>query len=195
MTAKPRRAKPPKATGDAVKIITAERDKAVRSLLVSGYVDLGGELWKPPLGKNPLAQIDELRSLTARLAELEAVIREVQSEGETRRGMLCAIDGTIASNFDILTQAIAAEAAATRGMIAILDRTLHNAGAVGEQAQKNVAASVARMADELAANTQAAETTQRCISDLMQVFQELAAQGRAQTEELMKFGQIHRDGG
>lgn len=47
---------------NALRDLIRERDKAVKSLRHYGHTDCGGELWKPPLGKNPLPQIARLRA-------------------------------------------------------------------------------------------------------------------------------------
>jgi len=43
--------------------LAKERDKAVQTLMAAGYTDCGGEYWKPPLGKNPLPEVDRLRRI------------------------------------------------------------------------------------------------------------------------------------
>jgi hypothetical protein len=45
-----------------------ERDRAIRSLVRTGFQDLGGEEWKPPIGKNPLIEKD-LREELARVTK------------------------------------------------------------------------------------------------------------------------------
>lgn len=46
-----------KTAGEAheyIEQLERERDKAVKSLKASGFTDMGGEFWRPPIGKNPL---------------------------------------------------------------------------------------------------------------------------------------------
>lgn len=62
---------------NALRALIGERDKAVKSLRHYGYTDCGGELWKPPLGKNPLPQIDRLRAALKEL--IRAYVRLLES--------------------------------------------------------------------------------------------------------------------
>jgi hypothetical protein len=46
---------------DSLPVETTDVIRMRNTLLKAGYTDHGGELWKPPLGKNPLPELDRLR--------------------------------------------------------------------------------------------------------------------------------------
>ncbi len=85
---------------DAMRRVGAERDKAIKSLRHYGYTDCGGELWKPPLGKNPLPQIDRLRAALERYGHHthpgchDLTLNEDGSFGP-RNGCLCGFDAAL----------------------------------------------------------------------------------------------------
>lgn len=49
-------------------------ERLTRSLTTYGFEDRGGELWVPPLGKNPLPELDRLRRVEAAAKEAVAAI-------------------------------------------------------------------------------------------------------------------------
>lgn len=51
---------------NATPVETSDVIRMRNTLLKAGYADHGGELWKPPLGKNPLPELDRLREETSR---------------------------------------------------------------------------------------------------------------------------------
>jgi hypothetical protein len=49
-------------------VIRRDYERMYRTLLQAGYIDCGGEYWKPPLGKNPLLAQQSLVELLREIA-------------------------------------------------------------------------------------------------------------------------------